>query len=147
MTASEILENIKSAGGEILAVGTQLRLLLPSHLLTPDLLSSAKERKNELLALISGAAPSVHAPSLNWLQDALEVCKARAPGCFLCLWILKSVSHGQLQPTGRPDGTGADQFPVSSQLLHLRLECGGPVVRQGDGAHERGKLHIGKDDA
>lgn len=136
MTAAEVLQTVRRSGGEILAVGSQLRLLLPPNVISPELLASAKERKAELLALISAGPPEADAPLLSWLSEAIEGSRERSRGCFLCRWILESISDGQLRPTGRSDGSGGELFPVASQLVHLRLECGGPGAMRDGGTRD-----------
>jgi hypothetical protein len=112
--------------------GDTLRIRGPKSALTREFTAALALHKPRLLRRLRAKRSAREAeasrstgPDPRWLAEALEVAGKRATGCFLCKRILMSARNGELRPSGCEDGPGGgDLFPPTSQLVHLRLECG-----------------------
>jgi amino acid adenylation domain-containing protein len=80
MTASELLQTLRSAGVDLWADGERLRYDAPEEALSDELLARIRAHKPEILALVRDAPPRPERIPLSLAQEAFWLLNALYPG-------------------------------------------------------------------
>ena len=128
MTAQEVIDEVRRAGGRLIAVGTHLRVEVPRRCSSRELRDEIVRNKKGILASISSERPDPaelpRDPFLQLPPGVVRQLALRVDSCFLCKMIAESYRENGQLADARHDYRMEALFQIEGQLNHLKLEFG-----------------------